>query len=988
MAMNDMQNPRSILAFDASSAIVDTPMTIERADQAFFARYDWALNPFICVAEARRRLADEIDRLSELPADWRRGEVAANVYLLASAALHGLEEYLRGKALRLPGKIGSSPFVRLAARSIDLASNNPLARRRNEALAFHGRWSDALHEFLCALARESVGQEVEFAETCAPLRRLAVAPLAEAVEKAALVAPSPFRRLDLSHHDVVALGRRLAATCASPTERLVLVGLRTSGSYFAPLIRATLACEGVRDVRVVTFEPKKGPGRWERKALIDCATRGYRAVIVDDSPHSGGTIFSAWSALEKLGFARERCVALVPVHPAKRGWRSPLPDRRFIELAPEDWFKAQRLVRGPDPDLVARAFALAPSHALTITPCGGEAGFSAALAGDFVDPRAKRLKQIYRVAFLAADGRPHTRYVLGKSVGWGWLGYHSEIIGERLAGMTPPVVGLRDGILYTEFFPQGAEAVAARPSRAALLETVADYVGARTRRLRLETFHSHAADPQRHNSGLRLVEKAVARTFGRLPIDMLMRPRLAPALRQLMESAPTLIDGAMQPSEWVFHDGRALKSDNEHHGLGKGPVNVVEPAFDLADAILHFALSSEEEARLIERYRAVSDDQGVGGRMLLSKLAAGLWSMNEAQDSVLAGSSDPDHWERANRRYLAAWDFLTREFALFCGGLHGPLPAPQWRSPIVALDIDGVIDRRLMGFPATSLAGAQALALLAANRICAIVDTARSCVEARDYCRAYGLAGGVAEHGGYIWDAVSGRGRSLVSEDASAEMEILRARLRAIPGVFLDERHRHSVRAFTYKKPASGLASKILAELRTAEVGDGALAPLPPSLANAVMAELKIDKLAMHHTSIDTTFTARGVDKGVGLNALRDWTLGPDAATAAVGDGEPDLAMFAVAGRAYAPANLGPKAKARLLNCRVANDAFQRGLLEIAEWIVAEHAAKPIVRPELRGDLSAEATFMVGALQASDRGLAGRFARAIFDRHVLEPFIG
>jgi hydroxymethylpyrimidine pyrophosphatase-like HAD family hydrolase len=326
--------------------------------------------------------------------------------------------------------------------------------------------------------------------------------------------------------------------------------------------------------------------------------------------------------------------------------------------------------------------------------------------------------------------------------------------------------------------------------------------------------------------------------------------------------------------------------------------------------------------------------------------------------------------------------------ALFCGGLYGARPSPEWRAPIVALDIDGVIDRRLMGFPTSSLAGAQALALLGTNRISVVVDTARSIVEVQDYCRAYRLAGGVAEYGGAIWDAVAGRSRCLVGAQALEQMETLRAKLRTFPGVFLDDRHRYSVRAFTYVKTPDELAGKILAELRTSEVGDGALAPLPVALMNEVMAELNLDKLAVHQTSIDTMVTARDVDKGVGLKALRDWTLGPDAATAAVGDSDPDLAMFAVATRAFAPANLGPKVKARLLDCRIARRPFQQGLLEIAERLVADHAPTPIVRPVLRTDLTPEAQFIVDALRAADAGLAGRFAKAVFNRDLLAPFIG
>ena len=69
--------------------------------------------------------------------------------------------------------------------------------------------------------------------------------------------------------------------------------------------------------------------------------------------------------------------------------------------------------------------------------------------------------------------------------------------------------------------------------------------------------------------------------------------------------------------------------------------------------------------------------------------------------------------------------------------------------------------------------------------------------------------------------------------------------------------------------------------------------------------DLRLDRLAFHHTMIDTAIVAKEVDKGTGLVALRDWVLAPDAETIAVGDEESDLAMFRVATRSFAPSNLG-----------------------------------------------------------------------------------
>src|SRR5437867_12693673 len=73
-----------------------------------------------------------------------------------------------------------------------------------------------------------------------------------------------------------------------------------------------------------------------------------------------------------------------------------------------------------------------------------------------------RLKRVFETHLADAHGRAETRYVLAKSVGWGWLGYHALIPGERLAAFVPPGLGLRDGRLYSEWLPQEDEPKAGR----------------------------------------------------------------------------------------------------------------------------------------------------------------------------------------------------------------------------------------------------------------------------------------------------------------------------------------------------------------------------------------------------------------------------------------------------------------------------------------------------------------------------------------------
>ena len=435
--------------------------------------------------------------------------------------------------------------------------------------------------------------------------------------------------------------------------------------------------------------------------------------------------------------------------------------------------------------------------------------------------------------------------------------------------------------------------------------------------------------------------------------------------------------------EWIAGSGQPLKTDFEHHGLGKAELDVTDPAYDLAETILSLDLSPAEENRLLGRYVAESEDTGIGERLFLNKLLAGLWTMNTAQARLFGKPHATARQEEYHRLYMSAWHFLTVQTARHCGSLIPTERAAQWRSPLVATDIDGVLDRRLFGFPSTSAAGLEALAVLASHRLTVALNSARSASEIREYCQAYSLAGGVAEYGSYLYDAVGQCEKVLVSPQALSQLAELRTHLQRLPGVFLDDRHQYSIRALTYvdrSAPANrGLIPSLLTSSRGFSVGNGIPAPLPALTVNHLLATLELDKLTHHHTTIDTTFVAKDVDKGTGLQALRDWVMGEDAEVFAIGDSQPDLAMFKVATRSFAPRNISCSREARLLGCSLSRFAYQRGLLDIARRLAhpdggrCERCAGARVTPTDANSL------FLDLLKASDATHVEHVLRPLFD---------
>ena len=109
--------------------------------------------------------------------------------------------------------------------------------------------------------------------------------------------------------------------------------------------------------------------------------------------------------------------------------------------------------------------------------------------------------------------------------------------------------------------------------------------------------------------------------------------------------------------------------------------------------------------------------------------------------------------EEFNRQYLNASNFLTVHTMRFCASVCRQPDTARWSSPLIVLDIDGVLDKQIFGFPSTTAAGIRAVSLLHRHDFAAAVNTARTVQEVKEYCNAYGFAGGVAEYGGAIWDA-------------------------------------------------------------------------------------------------------------------------------------------------------------------------------------------------------------------------------------------
>jgi hypothetical protein len=969
------------------------------AEPAFYLGKEWCLNAFPTLEEVVPRLREELRQADEEGADWQRSENRINVFLLACALSDTVDDYLLGVHLDFSKAMSIVPEIKPAVRLIQSLLRiwrKPRGLRLRRLRHWRELWGGAVEEFLeLASTRDWVDTEAVHASGVRLASLLDVDfPPGLRIQRPRV--PGSFRKKDLTHYDILALGRKFVDKFPNRARPLAVVGLRTAGSYFAPLLASYLRSQGYTDARVVTMRPKRGIAPWENERLVDCRRRSGLALLVDEPIDTGESMTNAMDFLRGAGFAAADVVVTIPVHPARRDLTEirqslSLPETQVLRLEPEEWHKWKLMQADTAAIRLLDYFRERGYRAARIVSSPAAERFNASLLEQSQESFGSRLKRVYAVHLGDPAHSTEVRYVLADSVGWGWLGYQSFIAACKLERFVPPLLGLRDGILYTEWFPQSGDSLAQNTSfgcgsesecagesailvvkrgpegadRGAMIRRGASYIAARIHSLRLAGDPSSDLGRQGYSKGYQVLAEALSRVFHWRWAAALKRVRLRNELSRRVCPYPTLIDGRMSQEEWIRGHGSLLKTGFAHHALGKSALNVTDPAYDIADLILSFGLSRDEERALILSYVEESGDHGVEERLFLHKLMAGTVRMS----SALAALADPrlsGQSEESNRSYLQAWDFLTVQTASYCGAFCGK-PAPvEWSSPLVVLDIDGVVDKRSFGFPCTTAAGIRALSLLHSHHAAIAFDSARSLSQVRQYCAAYGGVGGVAEYGGAVWDAIGGRTRVLVSPESLSQLERLRSALRRIPGVLLDDGYQYSVRAYTCT---------------------GTPQPLPAAVIGGLVRELRLDRLKVRQTTIDTTVLAGETDKGRGLTALLDLAGRPEADVVAVGDSEADLAMFRVAGRSYAPAHISCAAAARRLGCHVVGAPYQRGLLEASRLAVhprGERCARcrpadlPMV---LERDLFAK------LLRVADRSRLASLFWPLFDPKITQAFV-
>ena len=967
----EIELPEVICATVASSSSVKPlPVVFLAAEENFYGQYSSCINAFPRLSEVAERLASELNKLDQVDG-WQYSEVATNIFLLSCAITDTIDDHLLGtvfdfsklaKVLPLAG-----PAVRIAHKGLALRSSARLLFLAKLRRWKHA-WANAVTDFIkhALVSEEDRSSALKQRDR---LKELLPARFGKAIGGLRPKIPAFFRSRDFATHDCLELARKFRMDFADSVRPAIVVGLRTAGSFLAPLTCAYLKANGI-DARWTAIRPSKGITDGERRELECAASQNCRALIADESVHSGQTLAKTITILRKAGFAEADIVVLNPVEPALPDWKSSrllqsLSQIRVVSLEPVERYKCRLLNTISTVQALLGEYFKARGYSDVRIVSGGEFEKMNSTWRDRPPERVDdRLKRIYKIHLKSFSGSEEVRYVLAKSVGWGWLGYHSFIAAQRLARWTPPILGLRDGILFSEWLPQEDRHSSTTLGGTGIVDYLAAYVAGRVKHLWLRDDPAFDLASQDRHKGIELLSSYLLRAYGSRVVATAKRPWLRRRLAEQNQFLSVMTDSRMTTNDWLSGDV-PRKTDFEHHCFGKNELGVTDPAFDLATAMLHFELSNADSKRLIERYILESGDSNVEERLFFNKFLAGICAQSLADHDL----TQPRLFSRrseANRQYLSAWNFLVKESVEECGKLCNKPKNIHWHTPLVVADIDGVLDRMVFGLPCTTAAAIKALSLLHAHDFCIAVNTARTLTEVKQYCSAYSFVGGVAEYGAVLWDAISDQERVLVDEESMEQLQRAREAFRRIPGCFLNDDYLYSLRVFTYQ--------------------NGRTAPIPALVVQDLLAGLGTNRLRIHHTGLDTAIVAKTTDKGVGLLALLDFVGLPKTDVAAIGDSEPDLAMFRVANRSFAPGNVTCRKEAELLGCSIARSSYQPGLLEIAKRIAHPDGSTCDRCRNVDQNWPKEKSLFISLIEAADQKALPLLLRNLHSLSFLAPF--
>ncbi len=888
-------------------------------------------------------LLNDLASLTQLVPDQVQQGSWLNAYLLAAGMSQITEDYLYASAYSLSSarRLASLGAMGALAAWAARAGAGVLARRQVRRARTLGvlDWEKSLAAFVEQLAglvahptsrkakerQELVDWSKELVRTLARLPRELL--------RSVVRLPSCFRSFDQHPADLRRMTECFAQARPDRQRPLVVVGIRTSGSYLAPLVAAFLRACDYHDVAVLTVRPEERL-LGSRRATLGRVMRSHGLVLLtDDPPNSGMSLATVAAQLRQLGLPAQSIVLLLQLFDTLDTLPDPLQGYQSVLLPEQQWSVQERLSQ--------------PAVAATLAEMLGSAVAVTEIERLFLPPRSLvrgHLRARYLVRIVdRRTGQQSEQQIYVKGVGLGYFGEHSLAVTRQLPEFTPPTFGFSHGLLYRAWLPEEQRIRITENNETTIAGTVAAYVVARNRALAVE--EDMALRLAGHDQVWWRAGQLLSQAFG--GAGLFMQPTLGRLARRLLRvRRPSVIDGAMATSRWFVSeagDRTALKVDGDERAFCNLGMYCYDPVFDLAGAAVSCARSGLPD-RLRRVYESLTAKPIDEERWLLYQLVH-LRELAVSQDSQAPDASRA--LSRALERYFKQVFFSD--------------VSPPDSGDLCAIDIDGVLETSHLGFSGTTPVGALTLRALTVHGYRPLLASGRSLEEIRERCCAYRLVGGVAEYGAVLYNAQTNCMHCLLSDVDIGDLERLRASLREIETVHLDQGYRYAVRA--YRLDGAGRRRGLPAEM--------------------VVTALKKSGVKSRVRAIwglfQTDFMVSSLDKGAGLLALAEELGVPLRArrgkvlALAVGDSVSDIPMFQLAAMSFAPLNADRSV--RYAGIKVMRRRYQSGLALAAAALLA-HRPGECCKCRLP-PISSEAQLLLAALAPQDAGAWGRLRHAL-----------
>lgn len=738
--------------------------------------------------------------------------------------------------------------------------------------------------------------------------------------------PSCFRSFDQQPADLELICREFSQRWPQLSRPLAVIGIRTSGSYLAPLAAAYLRDNGYLNITVLTLRPGRPFMKSEREAVQTVIEQNGLVLVCDDPPDSGRALKKSIRDLERAGVPENFIILLLQLFGDCNTLPPALQKFPVVLLPWQNWTIHKKL--SPAAVQLTLQEMLEPDFRVKEIK---------QLTGIEQDvPRSHVQRQYQATLINCKDGKQTERLIQVKGAGLGYFGEHWLAVEQGVKGFVSEIYSLKDGLLYQAGLPEKDGLISQHNGHfKAAARSIAEYVYARHRGLPVKQDVATSLFGQ--GPAWEAASNLLSQAFGRVGLAVRI-PLVDPLVKRLLSVAePSVIDGNLAVSQWYLREtpaGALIKTGYADFDFSHLDLYCYDPVFDIAGIQVESHVNPLS-IQVRDFYQEISGKTISEERWLLYRMVH-IWDLYRKNQIDLT---------RMNRA-------LARVVQQYYSELYFKDLLPDPSGKLCAIDIDGVVETEHLGYPSLSPASALALRSLILHGYQPVLATGRCLDEVRERCEAYHLSGGVAEYGAVMYNHRTGTSQVLLSSEEQADLEQLRAILGKMEGIYLDPDYLQVVRAYRL-------------------LPDGQKCSLSPETAGNIL-DLYSGKNRIRAIQGDsqTDFMVLGVDKGKALRLLAAELLpnlsGEDRHlfSLAVGDTLSDIPMFELSERAFAPAHADPAMRsAGVLKMK---SPYQAGFSQAVAWLLCH---RPGSCPNCHApDFSADTHLLLSLFGAQETG--------------------